>query len=99
MFVVTRRSAKMAPCIRTQAAIVMDHARARSRRRAIESVAAFAARDQALDNARCDGATRRVIFVALKTLCSKRESFFSYDRWHWDLDPLGPGPLVVGAIT
>jgi hypothetical protein len=40
-----------------------------------------------------------VIFVALKTFFSQRESVFSYDCWHWDLDPLGPGPLVVGAIT
>src|SRR6516162_919364 len=89
----------MAPCIRAQAAIVIDHARTGSRRRAIESVAAFAARYQALHNARRDGAAWRVILVVLKTLCSKRESFFSYDRRYWDSDPLGPGPLVVSAIT
>jgi hypothetical protein len=40
-----------------------------------------------------------VIFVALKALFSKRKSFFSYDWGHWDLDPLGAGPLVAGAIT
>src|ERR1700756_5327814 len=41
--------------IGAQATIVMDHARTRSRRRAIESVTAFAARYHALDDARCDG--------------------------------------------
>jgi hypothetical protein len=39
---------------------------------------------------------------ALKALFSKRESFFSCDWAHWDLDPLGPGPswltLTRGAI-
>jgi hypothetical protein len=49
--------------------------------------------------ARCDGATRRVIFVALQTLRGQRESFFRDNRRHRNLDPLGPGPLVAGAIT
>src|ERR1700751_3186361 len=66
---ITYWTAKMAPCVRAEATIVVDHTRTGPRRSAIKTVAAFAAGHQALHDAGCDHATRRVVFVRLKPLC------------------------------
>jgi hypothetical protein len=60
---VAHRAAEMAPRVRAEAAIIMDLARGAARRRPRQRVAAFAARDQSLDDAGLDGPARREALV------------------------------------
>src|SRR4029077_13436685 len=95
---ITYRPAKGAPCVGAEATIVVDCTCTCPRRSAIKTVAAFAARHQALHDAGRDCATRRAIFVRLKPLCGQCKGLLSDNRWDRNLDPFLSWPLVVGAV-
>src|SRR5205823_11115280 len=93
---ITHRPAKAAPCVGAEATIVVDHPRTCPRRSAIKTGAAFAARHQALHDAGCDRATRRMEFVRPKPLRGQRKGLLGDNRRDRNLDPFLSWPLVVG---
>jgi hypothetical protein len=60
---IAHRAAEMAPCVRAEAAVIVDLARGTARRRPRQRVAAFATRDQSLNDAGLDGPARREALV------------------------------------
>lgn len=97
--VVAQGPTEVAPRVGTEAAVVIDLAGARARRRSIERVATFSARHQTLHHTRRDRATRGMELVGLKPLLSQREGFRADNRRHRNLDPLLSWLLVAGAVA
>lgn len=87
----------VAPCIRTQAAVVVDLARAAARGGAIQRVAAFCAVHQALQHAGFNGAARSQFLVVLQLLLRQFERALVHQCGHGDLDPLVPRRLLLRA--
>ena len=71
--VVANRSAEPAPGIRTETSIVINRARARSRRCPVERVATVGTEYQALHHTGHDRTARRVRFVSCQTLLGEGE--------------------------
>src|SRR5208283_1492544 len=88
----------MAPRVRAEAAIIMDLARGAARRRPRQRVAAFAARDQSLDDAGLDGPAGREALVVDQALRRQSEGLFADDGRNRYLDPLVTRPLVTAAL-
>ena len=89
----------MPPSVGTETAIIVDSACARSRRCAIESIAAFGTAYETLHYARCNGPTRRVRLVGLEPFLRQRKNLFADDRRYGDRNPILSRSLMVGAIT
>src|ERR1700675_3554287 len=90
----------MAPCVGAEAAVVVvNPARGRARRRAVEGVAALAARHETLDNAGSDRAAGSMTLIGLKPLFSQSEGFRRDNRRYRDLDPFRPRPLVGRTVA
>src|SRR5215471_2972666 len=96
--VITHRAAEVPPCVRAEAAIVVDQARRRAGRGARHGVAALAAGHQPLDDARCDCPTWCVSLVLGKPLLGACKGFVIYDPGDSNLDPIITGPFVIGAV-
>src|SRR5208337_2286851 len=88
----------MAPSVRAEAAVIVDLARRAARRRPRQRVAAFAARDQSLNDARLDGPAGREALVVGQALLRQSESLFADDGRNRDLDPLVTRPFVPAAL-
>ena len=88
----------MAPRVRAEAAVIVDLARRAARRRPRQRVAAFAARDQSLNDAGLDGPAGREALVVGQALCRQSESLFADDGRNRYLDPLVTRPLVTAAL-
>src|SRR5262249_12892854 len=65
---------------------------------AIKTVAAFAARHQALHDAGCDRTTGRMDFVRLKPLRGQRKGLLGDNRRDRNLDPFLSLPLLIGTV-
>src|SRR5208337_1884138 len=88
----------MAPRVRAEAAVIVDLARRAARRRPRQRVAAFAARDQSLNDAGLDGPARREALVVGQALRRQSKSFVADDGRNRYLDPLVTRPLVTAAL-
>ena len=89
----------MAPRVRAEAAVIVDLARRAARRCPGQRVAAFAARDQSLNDAGLDGPAWREPFVVGQALRGQRESFVADDGRNRYLDPLVTRPLVTALVS
>src|SRR4029077_8522217 len=96
---VAKRSAEPGPGIGAETAIVMDRARARSRRCEVDRVAAVGTAHQVLHHAGHDSPARCVRLIGFQTLLSEGEGLLIDDRWHWNGDPLVLRPLMVCTVT
>src|SRR5271165_315099 len=88
----------MAPRVRAEAAVIVDLARRAARRRPRQRVAAFAARDQSLNDAWLDGPAGREALVVGQALRRQSKSFVADDGRNRYLDPLVTRPLVTTAL-
>src|ERR1700680_3411078 len=84
----------MAPCVGAEPAVVVEPARRRAHRRAVEGVAALAARHETLDNAGSDRAAGSKTLIGLKPLFRQSEGLRRDNRRYRDLDPFRPWPLL-----
>src|SRR5271165_4065682 len=88
----------MAPRVRAEAAVIVDLARRAARRRPRQRVAAFAARDQSLNDAWLDGPAGREALVVGQAHRRQSKSFVADDGRNRYLDPLVTRPLVTAAL-
>ncbi len=93
------RSAEPAPRIGTETTIVIDRARARSRRCPVERIAAVGTGYQALHHAGHDRTARGVRLVGCQRLLGEGEGLLIDDRRHRNGDPLVLWPLMVCAVA
>ena len=96
---VAQRAVEIAPGVGTQAAVVGDLAGTGLGRRAIQPVAAFAARHEPLRDAGRSGPALGEDLVLLQPLFGKGEGLFADDRRHRDFDPVFSRPLVTDAVA
>ena len=97
--VIAERTVQVTVRIRSQAAVVVDLACAGARGIAVHRVAALVADDDALQDARLNGATGREAFVVLQSLVCKIERSVIHDSRHWNFDPLLTWPLAIGTAA
>lgn len=92
-------TSQVAPCIRADAAIVVDLACARTSRRAGKCISAPAAAHQTLYETRLDRASPRPYFVLVQQFLRARKGVLGDERRHRDLDPFLARPLVVSTVA
>ena len=94
-----QRAVEIAPGVGTQTAVVGDFAGTGLGRRAIQPVAALAARHQPLRDAGRLGPAPGEDLVLLQALFGEGEGLFADDGRHRDLDPVFSRPLVTDTVA
>src|ERR1700730_2579289 len=97
--IVAHRTAQFSPTFRANTFVIVDLARAGVGRGAGKSITTLLTADQALHDARRDGAASRSYSVFLEQFLGSREAVLTHQCGHRDLDPLLARTFVADTVA